>query len=62
MDHRDEGWSRRRNVKSIVWHFFRAGIAVCPKQWGDAEGPMRPSLPPGSKPCPKCVAVLAGGR
>lgn len=55
----NEGWARRRNVKSIVYHYIRAGQSVCAKGWQDIQGPLSGALPPGCKPCPNCVAELA---
>lgn len=59
MDHREDGWSQRLNVKSIAWHYFRNGTSVCAMKWGDPAGPLRPVLPPGARPCPRCTKALS---
>ncbi len=58
MEQHTPGWSMRRNVVSIVYHYFREGISICDKHWQDASGPMSSTLPRRSRPCPNCFQVL----
>lgn len=50
------GWARRHDTHSIVWHYFVGGRSICAKQWADPVLPVTASVYDG-KTCPRCVAI-----
>lgn len=50
-----EGWARRVGVSSIVFHYFRGGVSLCPRRWPRPVTSLLLRVTDGIC-CPACVA------
>jgi hypothetical protein len=51
------GWARRTGVKSIVFHYVRDGVTICPNHWPADPAVVLVAVVTDGLCCPYCVAM-----